>query len=46
MVEDLDTFHKGAVKETNYFGDFMSRDFFDPIQTFLVVGSNLTSVSS
>ena len=44
MVEDVDTFHKGAEKETNYFGDFMSRDFFAPIQTFLIVGGNLTSV--
>ena len=42
LVEDLDTFHKGADKLTNYFGSLMTKDFFAPMEAFLVVGGNLS----
>ena len=31
IVEDIDTFHKGADEVSNYFGSRMSEDFFTPI---------------
>jgi len=43
LVEDVDTFHKGADKVTSYFGEFMAKDFLTPMETFLVVGANLTA---
>ena len=46
LVEDVDRFHQGADKVTNYFGDFMTKDFFTPMKTFQVVGGNLTSLAT
>ena len=40
ILEDVDTFHVGADKEPNYFGDFMARDFFTPMEAFLVEGAS------
>ena len=45
IIEDVDTFHKGADKEMNYFGNFMAKDFFSPIEFFLVEGANLTAAA-
>jgi hypothetical protein len=41
ILEDVDTFHKGADDATNYFGDFMAKDFFSPIEYFLVDRTSL-----
>jgi len=40
IVEDVDTFHKGADQEENYFGKLMADSFFRPLETFDVVGKN------
>ena len=35
LVEDIDTFHKGAEQEENFFGKLMIEDFYNPIETFV-----------
>lgn len=37
IVEDVDTFHKGAKKHANYFGDLMKQDFFSPLEAYKVI---------
>ena len=37
IVEDIDTFHQGAKKEENYFGQSMAESFFLPVESFLVL---------
>ena len=36
IIEDVDTFHKGAKKRANYFGDMMKQDFFSPIEAYKI----------
>ena len=40
IVENIDTFHKGARKHANYFGNLMKDDFFSPIEAYKVTTSN------
>jgi hypothetical protein len=35
IMEDIDTFHKGAEKLENHFGQVMVEDFFNPIEAFV-----------
>lgn len=37
IVEDVDTFHKGARKRANYFGELLKQDFFNPLQGYQIV---------
>lgn len=38
IVEDVDTFHKDADKIASYFGMFMAKDFWSPMEAFIVEG--------
>jgi hypothetical protein len=35
IMEDIDTLHRGAEREENYFGQVMVEDFFNPIEAFV-----------
>jgi hypothetical protein len=35
IIEDIDTFHEGAEKLENHFGQVMVEDFFNPIEAFV-----------
>jgi hypothetical protein len=35
IMEDIDTFHNGAEKFENHFGQVMVEDFFNPIEAFV-----------
>lgn len=35
IIEDIDTFHRGAEKLENHFGQVMVEDFFNPIEAFV-----------
>jgi hypothetical protein len=35
LVEDIDTLHKGADEEENYFASLMIEDFFNPVEAFV-----------
>ncbi len=37
IVEDVDIFHKGAKNNANYFGDLMTQDFFNPLESYVVI---------
>jgi hypothetical protein len=36
LVEDIDTLHKGADEEENYFANLMIEDFFNPVEAFVL----------
>lgn len=38
ISEDVDTFHKGAADEENYFGSLMIKDFYYPVEAFYESG--------
>jgi hypothetical protein len=38
IVEDVDTFHKGADSEENFFGSLMKHDFYTPLEKFVDMG--------
>jgi len=40
IIEDVDTFHKGAEREENYFGQVMAEDFFNQIEAFVDLGDD------
>jgi hypothetical protein len=37
LSENIDNFHHGARNDESYFGDLMTRDFFTPIESYIVV---------
>jgi len=39
LIEDVDKFHKHADKVASYFGGFMKKDFFAPMEAFIVEGT-------
>lgn len=39
IVEDIDTFHEGADQAENFFGNFMTDDFFNPLELFVAIPS-------
>ena len=40
IIENVDTFRPGADKIPTYFGKFMTKDFFSPIEAFIVEGKH------
>lgn len=46
IMEDVDTFHKGADKVATYFGDVMANDFFTSMEAFIVEGTRAEIASA